>query len=559
LIFSTCSDHQKFLYGALITLAVTLSHGSLAAIETKPHQNWSDGFNISIQKTESPGQLLNEAIRAFETTNGHKAKRLLERLLLIKPTHIDARLLLLSIYQQTNDEHSSRRLIQEARTLPISTRFFSRLETLTVEPLGEPTELSIEVSESQWTQTDTKATTITEVVEEAIATQTQSVDQTDISVETTVQDTLDVENSISEEVMINTETTNETVLETVSPNALSKQTAVMTKESGAETPLKKSSPDISEQIETISQEKSSIDMNRKVGIGYAASSNALAIDNASNMSDPNAYLLHYVDDVERNGQHIEGLKSDFNLSLARELDPAIVASIQLGGEAIHSDTSTGANRTSTRASLGLSKESDTGTHMLEVGSGQITSERGHDVEETWITIGSIVRLNKDSEITLQASQSEKDFSDFAESDQYDSSLTVISGSLKRHPDTNRSASMTLLAAQSRPEHESGTEYVNKDIAGISFDFASKFSNGHRVLYGWRYSEENHKIPESGTTTKREDEIQRSYISYRIPLGTDENTANPSAHIQYSHTMQKSNLVEYNQDFDAWKVSINWAI
>jgi hypothetical protein len=536
-----------------------MSHGSLAAIETKPHQNWSDGFSISIQKTESPRQLLSEAIRAFETTNGHKAKRLLERLLLIKPTHIDARLLLLSIYQQTNDEHSSRRLIQEAHTLPISTRFFARLETLTVEPQGEPTELSIEVSESQWSQTDTKATTITEVVEEAIATQTQSVDQTDISVETTVQDTLDVEDSISEEVMINTETTNETALETVSPNALSKQTAVMTKESGAETPLKKSSPGISEQIETISQEKSSIDMSGKVGIGYAASSNALAIDNAFSMSDPNAYLLHFVDDVERNGQHIEGLESDFNLSLARELDPAIVASIQLSGEAIHSDTSTGANRTSTRASLGLSKESDTGTHMLEVGSGQITSERGHDVEETWITVGSIVRLNKDSEITLQASQSEKDFSDFAESDQYDSSLTVISGSLKRHPDTNRSASMTLLAAQSRPEHESGTEYVNKDIAGISFDFASKFSNGHRVLYGWRYSEENHKIPESGTTTKREDEIQRSYISYRIPLNTVDNDANPSAQIQYSHNMRKSNLVKYNQDFDAWEVSINWAI
>ena len=119
--------------------------------------------------------------------------------------------------------------------------------------------------------------------------------------------------------------------------------------------------------------------------------------------------------------------------------------------------------------------------------------------------------------------------------------------------------MTLLAAQSRPEHELGNEYVNKDIAGISFDFASKFSNGHRMLYGWRYSEENHKIPVSGKTIKREDEIQLSYISYRIPLNTDENTANPSAHIQYSHTMQKSNLVEYNQDFDAWKVSINWAI
>lgn len=536
-----------------------MSHVSLAAIETQRHQNWPDGFKISNQKTESPRQLLNEAIRAFETTNEHKAKRLLERLLLIKPTHIDARLLLLSIYQQTNDEHSSRRLIQEARTLPISTRFFARLEALTVEPPGEPTELSTEVSESQSTQMATKATTITEVVEEAIATQTQSTDQTNISVETTVEDSLDVEDSVSEEVIINTEATNDTASETVSPKELSKQTAVTTKESGAEPPLKKSSPDVSEQIETISQEKSSIDISGKVGIGYAASNNAIAIDNASNMSDPNTYLLHYVDDVERNGQHIEGLESDFNLSLARELGPAIVASIQLGGEAIHSDTSTGANRTSTRASLGLSKESDTGTHGVEVGSGQIASERGHDVEETWITVGSIVRLNKDSEITLQASQSKKDFSDFAESDQYDSSLTLISGSLRRHPDTDRSASMTLLAAQSRPEHESGNEYVNKDITGISFDFASKFSNGHRVLYGWRYSEENHKIPETGTTTKREDEIQRSYISYRIPLNTDNNDANPSAHIEYSHNMQKSSLVEYNQDFDAWTVSINWAI
>ena len=559
MIFSTRSHHQKFVYRALIILAVTLSQVSLAAIEIKPHQNWPGGFKISIQKTESPGQLLSEAIRAFETTNKHKAKHLLERLLLIKPTHINARLLLLSIYQQTNDGHSSRRLIQEARTLPISTRFFARLETLTMEPLGKPTELSVELSEPQPTQTDTKATTITEVVEEAIATQTLSVDQTDSSAETTVQDTLEVEDSISEEVMINTETTNNPGSKTASPNELLKQTAVKTKESGEETPLKKRSPDVSEQIKTISQEKSSIDMSGKVGIGYAASSNALAIDSASNMSDPNAYLLHYVDDIERNGQHIEGLESDFNLSLARELDPAIVASIQLGGEAIHSDQSTGANRTSTRTSLGLSKESGTGLHMLKVGSGQITSERGHDVQETWITVGSFVRLNKDSEITLQASRSEKDFSDFAESDQYDSSLTLISGSLKRHPDTNRSASITLLAAQSRPHHESGNEYANKDIAAISFDFASKFSNRHRVLYGWRYSEEKHKIPESGTTTKREDEIQRSYISYRIPLNTDDNDANPSAHIQYSHNMRKSNLVEYNQDFDAWKVSINWTI
>jgi hypothetical protein len=97
------------------------------------------------------------------------------------------------------------------------------------------------------------------------------------------------------------------------------------------------------------------------------------------------------------------------------------------------------------------------------------------------------------------------------------------------------------------------------ILQVSFDFASKFSNEHRVLYGWRYSEENHKIPESGTTTKREDETQRSYISYRIPLNSDNNDANLSAHIEYSHNMRKSSLVEYNQDFDAWTVSINWAI
>ena len=225
-------------------------------------------------------------------------------------------------------------------------------------------------------------------------------------------------------------------------------------------------------------------------------------------------------------------------------------------ESHHGDLIT---RTDGNVTVGYEFNEQTSSRHISVSQRELSTETGLDVSESTIRAANVSRSDEKTRWTTQVSFSDKNYDGQADADRYDSQLTLASlGYQRTFHDKGRGA-ILMYGGEQQPKTTNVTnrQYSEKQVSGASLDLEAELTNKHRVGYGWSLAFEKFQNALPSNALAREDETARAYFFYQIPLTDQQNSAN--ARLSYANAETDSNILEYSKKTEEWIVSIDWAL